>query len=78
MSVPIPVLLLEIAILKLLRHSIEVELLVSTIRRVLIALLLPSSCLSRLGEHPVEVHLDARVLSLQLREHVLYVTHYTL
>ena len=73
MPVSLPELLLvEISIVELLGYPVEVELLVAVRVRVLLLL-----SLARLTvvEHAVEIHLDARVLGLELREHVLDVAH---
>lgn len=61
-------------ILAILRHSIEEKLLVlPSIGRVGIALL--GARLLLAIEHPIEVHVHAWVLGLELREHVLNVAH---
>lgn len=73
--VAVVLLLLEIAVevLAILLHSIEVELLVLALAvgGVCVALLRPRLPI----EHAIEVHVHARILSLQLAQHVLDVAH---
>ena len=75
--IPVELLLLLeilIEILAVLRHPVEVKLLILPIGRVSVALL----GARLLIEHAVEIHIHLRVLRLQLAQHVLDIAHNSL